>query len=524
MTTKIDNHAFYLSRWAVLCLVAVISAFFLLFYFYPYANDDFWFLSDIKRCASAAGKTDNLWSGLWDTCLWRYRTDNARLANTAFIFMLLVPRIIPSLISTISLGITYLLMLRLANVSKLSTFAIVSFFLCIFFPWNDSLFLIMYQMNYIWVCPWMLLSIHLFLNGNGTKPWIALAVGLVTGLSHEGFALPVIFSAVLMLLFRKVPVNKERLLLIIGLSAGTAWLLLAPSLHARTTMFNESLFKYSIGQRIRIMTVCIPLIIYMVLWTVCYIKKGWRKIALSNINLMCLSIGIATIPFYQYCFSTRSVAPLVIVSGIGVAWTVEAITHGKRQKLISMAASLLSLAFIATHLYATCRQVIVLHNNTNAIYKEYVSHKDKRVTIYAKETLNYQIPWIVLERANFINNYNKFTYKHLAALAGTPLHQILPIQLKDYHGQQDIVLPGNAGARLYGGLVIISCDQLPKTLDIENIQVTIGGNPHECDIFRFTGSDGKEYVLVDPVSSKLDLNRTPLAANCPELSENDHES
>ncbi len=98
--------------------IAVAGFFFTFFYFYPIAIDDYWFLNCIKSHATLAGHSDNLWHGLYGAAVDHYSWDNARLANTVYIFMLLMHHDVPAIISTIAFAAAYWLSLKLASANS----------------------------------------------------------------------------------------------------------------------------------------------------------------------------------------------------------------------------------------------------------------------------------------------------------------------------------------------------------------------------------------------------------------------
>lgn len=471
----------------------VTAAFSLMFYFYPYIGDNLWFLSAIHEHATKCGHPSTLLYGLYGAGKYHYLNDNARLANTILPGILLLPKWIPVLISTISFALTYALVLKFGNISSFTGFTVSTLLLCIALPWHDSMFITMFTMNYVWTGALMLFSIWWFLNG---KHHIlsSLILGIFMGVSHECFSIPLLFAFCCLIFLKKRKINAWRIAIMAGLLIGIIILYTTPAFIPRAASF---VIKGASPNRLNYLSSEISYYIYLIGWLVFALQKQYRERAFSTMQVVCLSLGFAVIPIHMFCYSPRATYPLVLVSIIGLLnlpWSD--ICH--INKWIKAAGCLLIYLFLSCHLYIACKDIYRLNNEMNAIFASLENQKPGQTIIYTDITYPHQLSWLSLCKMNFWNTTQQLTYKWYAEITGLPRCGVVPKVLKDYTGQYDEMIPGNAGAKLYKGLAILPLINFPGHVDRSKIYAQLAGRERAVGSEYFVGKDGKEYLVIIP--------------------------
>ena len=496
--------------------VFVTATFFIFFYYYPLALDDFWFLSNVRNFSITAEKP-GLFTGYIKSAQEHYLHDNARLANTLFIFFLLLPKIVSAMVSTLSFAVTYWLMIKLTKAHTPFWFMTITGVMCVGLPWQDNLFITMYAMNYVWSAPWMLASIFIFLIKPNFNKLAAFAIGLITGLSHEAFAIPLVCAFALIITIRHCKLTDCRKLMIAGLAVGILWFLLSPSFIER---FMRTIHIDPITlTRLNVLKIDLPFFVYLAIWIFSAIKKNTRAMAFSNICITMLVAGVAILAFHIFSTAPRATFPLVLLSAIGIITLLQKMSCGKAMaRILNFAVAPLILIFLVLHLVVACTYIIRLNRNINQIYTEYANHTKKAVCFFATLTENHRLPWITLSKANFIYNsqwefFQWNTFNLFANAKGVPQHTIVPLELKDYPAHEGIPLGGNLDAELYEGHIVFPMYKLRESGMQGTLFVTLGNSARISTLALFTGKDGKEYAVVFPVVLLSDFDRTPNAVN-----------
>lgn len=481
-------------------IIFVIATFSFLFFYYPVALDDYRFLDGINSYASTQNPKSTLF-GLWAKAIETYRFDNARLSNTLGLFMLVIPRWIPATITVIAFSISYLLVISLSRAHTPLWFSLASLLLCTVLPWHDNMFITMYSMNYVWTAPWMLLSIYLFIYRQKHPLWLAILTGIITGLSHEGFAVPTIGGLVLFLLIKRQKPNTIQSTLIISLFIGVLWLLLAPSLFARGSSFINDGTAFA---RLNAFATEWPFFIYAAFWGCCFLKKNLRHKTMQPIPLICLLIGISTIPLHLFCYAMRATFPMVLCAIIGGIWLAQSVWE-HIGNAVSISITLVASLFMVCHMVVACHYVFILHNEMEQLNTELARSPKVKTTIYTPLRYDYQTPWFTLCKSN--HRLKGWILTDQAGCFGTAEHTIVPAALKDYKGQYDSIIPGNAKAKLYDGYIICTLDGNLKNIEPSRFNIIFSGNNHEFYYVRFAGGDGKDYLLLIPHAKISDISR-----------------
>lgn len=166
-----------------------------------------------------------------------YKLVNGRLTNILMIIMVPMPHWLQSAMTGTLAGLMLMAVYRFIDGIRRTNhpawmFWTVAALLWLWFPWYNNLVSLDYKLNYI--LPSVLGVIYavgfFFCNPKcGSRNFaFCLAAAFLTGLSHEGFSLPLIGASVIMCLADKNE-RKKRILLTLTLAVGTAICVLAPS-------------------------------------------------------------------------------------------------------------------------------------------------------------------------------------------------------------------------------------------------------------------------------------------------------
>ncbi|MCM1067363.1 MAG: DUF6056 family protein [Muribaculaceae bacterium] len=209
---------------------------------YPRYLDDLWygiFASDYLR-----GLTDSVdTAALRDTLLHHWSTDNMRLCNTVFTFMLLLPKWIGGALGGLAIFASLILTGRIAGCRIGSMPApLLGLLLCLWsfcLPWYDCMTAECFQFNYIISTALALYVALVYLRRPYRRTWVYAALGLLCGLWHEGFAAPLAGAMTLIAVGRPAERSRRRTALICGLFAGLLWLALCPAATGRALPLAE---------------------------------------------------------------------------------------------------------------------------------------------------------------------------------------------------------------------------------------------------------------------------------------------
>ncbi len=344
----------------------------------------------------------------------------------------------------------------------------------------------------------MLACVFIFICKDNFNKWAGLGMGIFTGLSHEGFAVPIIFSMVVMLAFKLIPANKHRLFLLAGLVIGL--LCISPSVPLKFDGFMKS------AERLSVLKTEWAFYLYAIIWTVCFCSRKWRKFATNRMAVFCLLTGLAVIPIHLLCYRMRAIYPMVLVSIIGTAYLLKNCIGNCNRKSIIHAISALILVITFSHLAIASKDIIDLNKEIDVMNEEISKVTAESSTIYVPMRYDHQKSWATLGKANFISIclMNARQIKYLSSISKITT---LPTELKNYSGQYDSVIPGNAKALSYKGSFILPLKDGQDDIDYSALQIKFSGSWHTFQKIKFTGADGKNYLLLIPFAKISDFSR-----------------
>ena len=135
--------------WGIIAMVTI--AHILVYSIMPYTCDDFWYMTPLRDYCMGID-TSFPANGLWECWKYHYESDNIRLANVVFTFTLLIPKIFPSIMSGILVGVMLWLSSRLSGLSWRNPLllGVLALMLTFMLPWYEEMFTQCFALNYIW--------------------------------------------------------------------------------------------------------------------------------------------------------------------------------------------------------------------------------------------------------------------------------------------------------------------------------------------------------------------------------------
>lgn len=173
-------------------------AWWMLYQFCPLETDDLRFSLSFSGWVN--GTSDHInWTGAFQTVRDTYTIDNARFANTAEVFMMMLPRWIRALFS-LAIMLTFLLQTRRLSLAygRHSALPLI-FLLCVIrllMPWRENMESLDFVLNYM-VPVVLAMCVYISLTKSDGRKWPgtgACIAAFCVGFWHEGIALPLAVS------------------------------------------------------------------------------------------------------------------------------------------------------------------------------------------------------------------------------------------------------------------------------------------------------------------------------------------
>lgn len=189
-----------------------------------------------------------------DTWAEAYAIDNIRIAQLLLPICLIFPKWVNSMVIAIIWGIIVYLIFKAAKIDNKKSLLVPAGLALLLYglPWCDHFGAIAYQFNYVLSgFVFMLLLFYAGVFGHldkrasyPTKGWLqmlgAFAFGVLGGLMHEGFAVPVVCALVVLVIFYPRFRTLKNLFIICGVAVGAAVLLSVPGMRERAAVSASS--------------------------------------------------------------------------------------------------------------------------------------------------------------------------------------------------------------------------------------------------------------------------------------------
>jgi len=340
------------------CKSAVVAAFVISvlfsvgFYLFPLISDDLNYRLPFKETLPAG------YLNIHDVFVFLnrlYHYDNIRLANIVMVMLLPLPKWIGIAGSGCALFYVMTEGLRLSGVmDKPLLWSAWLFFVVFALPWGDQLYVFDFQLNYVWAASISLLSLRLFLN-NGLRAWKGLLIGLVAGLWHEGFSIPLVCALVVLMSVDMRYRSRSNKFMIAGVAIGLMVLLTAPAIFHRlkwTPWFDTRsniVYLYAV-----------PSLLYLSLSTAMAFTR-LRVRVLSPVNLALIIITVVAMAIMIVTLHGPRVGWLgIVASGIGMAYILSGVDFFSKSTTVRNIIAVSFVSLCALHLTAVdlmCRRL-----------------------------------------------------------------------------------------------------------------------------------------------------------------------
>lgn len=452
---------------AMLLIALVMYAIF--FAGMPLYADDLWY--------SVYLKSDRSLDAIIHTWKDHYLTDNARLSNILLVPLLLLPKWAASLLTVAAWGWVLCAGAKMAGLrsDSVSGWTLWIALTCFILPWYDSMGALCYQFNYILPSALSLICISLFCNSKRPRPLTCLLCGLLCGAWHEGFSLPIAGAMLLLYLSDSKTRTRDNALLLIGLGAGIAWLLVSPGFRARFQMVAEHESHLMFGS-ILMKTLLQPAILLSlaaILLLPLTHKERLRKFFTPLNLILLISMAGGYVMHLATLVSPRSGWWAEIAGLILLLEALRILFSGRIAPWLKCTAPLLLGGFTLWRLITIDIYSIQTGRDFRTALTEHEAAPHKAVFIDFPTELD--SPLIAMMSPDFTiflspTYQSQHNYYLNGGDAVTEELIVIPAALRKVTPQSGQPIEGNAGARMLQGQLFIPCDstftgEFPATVD-----------------------------------------------------------
>lgn len=460
------------------------------FYLFPLISDDLSYrLPFVSTIDDGYLRLSDICSSLSNL----YNYDNIRLANIVMILTILLPKWLTAAASAVMVGYVIVEGLRIAGCtrSKAAAMALASYVVLIL-PWQDQMYVFDFQLNYLWASAVSLLLLGNVLMSRGRLLPMAL-LGLVAGMWHEGFSIPLIAGMLTLFILSPAHRNKLNYTCFACLCLGALWLVAAPA-----TFYRLKWTPWFADRMNIVAVVSVPALAFVAVSAAIMLRK--RK----------ADTGLAVLAVIALCSTAIMLATKhgprvgwlgVLTAGIGLVYIMEKYArtalNGRAMLSVSAAAFLLSV----WHLSAVDVLCYRLGSETSEILSAY--RRDPRQTIFNRMTLRSDAPLVCMQRPYF----DWFAHQKTVALFGRYYGgsgpKVVPEQLRGFVPHDEEQLWGE----FYICKDYIVGPAESSEPDVVTLSADYGYGSRERLFYRvpFTSEgDGKEYAWYYPDGTSLD--------------------
>lgn len=434
----------------------------------PLYADDFWYSINIKDWVE--GRSGDIpWQGIYDTWYDHYVNDNARVGNVVYLFFLLMPKWVGSLLAALVLGAAVTKGFGLAGAGwRRSALVPAGLAMWSFLPaWYDSIGSMCYQFNYVmptglgvWLCAvWFSPR-----PARGCLPWAAFLAGLVTGCWHEGFGLSLLCGLGGTYILYPSLRTRRSLCVMAGLLAGLSWIFLAPSfMYKYHAVTGENVYGLS---RLVFVSVQHPALFAMLAAAaVSLSRRAWRRRVLADplsAGLLLSDLASFGIEFFTQRVPRAAwwcdAASILLFLRLCV-FTARRYWDGYSPRNI-VPAALLGLAALA-HQAAVDYYALRIRRAFHAALAEHAAHPGK--TVFADVVTEHDAPLICW----FMPDFTLFLAPTYYSFANMYYHDgdddrflAVPSELRGVTRESGHPVPGNTGLRETEGRLFMPTDSV----------------------------------------------------------------
>lgn len=378
---------------AIICVLCV--AFYGLYAYAHYVNDDYYFLQPFFNYKINGGALL-----ISEVLSWMCEqiTLNFRAANHISILLLLMPHWLADLLSVAMTMLMFISAMSLLKIKKVvsASASFIFALLIMILPWYDQIFNITFRVNYVWSSALALLFLNQFLNYNNSvtlyKKILLILLAFGASMMHEGASVPIGIGIIVQNILCRKSMSKGQSVMLIVFLLGVLFLVTTPGLSARIT---TSLYWRSVKSYILYM--CgynLPSLIFILLVIYALIRGYYKKMVEHNIPVYFVAAMVGCGIFMVSPVIRASWFP-TLFSIIGFVVLLKDVFAIRVKYRYALTIGLYSI--VLCHLGASCYYSKIIYSEWATIALKYEEGVDSNY--YSPITLEKDIPIITLGKA-----------------------------------------------------------------------------------------------------------------------------
>ncbi len=469
----------------------------------PYTCDDYWYMIPLREYCMGIDSTFPS-EALWECWLDHYQNDNIRLSNIVFTFTLLLPKIIPSILSGLFVGVMLWQSAKLVGISWRNPllFVLLLFGVSFLLPWYEQMFTQCFALNYVWATVLTLALALVFWNKHTKNISISILLGVIVGAWHEGFSVPLLVGFITYLALNRREINRQRIAIICAMIVGLLWLISAPGLQANVGYKTNTLqLSVVLGKLIKYH---VPLFILLLSVLVAATKKETRKQIIDPIFLSFVSICV-----------TGVLLNIITNVGARTGWmgylfgiiaTLYLCKNFKEQRYNYGKSILKRILIIIISLFLLIHYIVVVYyavkvkNEVEYVLEQYEKSPDGLV--FADVTYDYQALPLVWKKPYFeIFTYDLVMYwkdKYYNDCAKQM--RVIPTCLHNADKEIGEKVKGDNPFFIYHGFLYAPIDSSGNYEKMSYYEIDFGCTKKvlKCSNFAFTSTNGENFYFSFP--------------------------
>ncbi len=488
--------------WGTIVMFAIVHI--VIYAMMPYTCDDYWYMTPLRDYCMGIDVTFPS-EALWECWKYHYECDNIRLANVVFTFTLLMPKIIPSILSGLLVGVMLWQSSKLSGINYRNPLLLMllAFMLTFMLPWYEEMLTQCFALNYIWATALALwLAVVFFFKEKQPNIVLSCLMGILMGAWHEGVAGPLLVGFVAYILLCRSMINRSRLAIIVGLVIGLLWLANAPGL--QTNMVYKTIelqLSMVVGKLLLYHT---PLLILILSVLLASIKRNTRKLIFDPIFLsfvtICL-VGVALNLFTNVGVRTGWMGYLFAIISTLYLWkNMKELRYGRGKSLLKRVTTIAIALFLLVHYAIVIYYTIVVKQELEYVLEQYEKSLDGLV--FADVTYDYQVLPLAWKKPYFeIFTYDLVMYwkdKYYNDCAKQM--RVIPTCLRNADKEIGEKVKGDNPFFIYNGFLYAPIDSSGNYEKMSYYEIDFGCTKKvlKCSNFAFTSTNGENFYFSFP--------------------------
>lgn len=519
--------------WNMLWLALFLICIGVFIIFMPKGTDDYEYMRHLKPWFDSQGVElpeygGNLFKAgvpkeaIIETIRERYYSDNIRLGNVIAPLMLTLPKVIGSgVMALLFVAITlWIFKISGIRIRRSPLVPIGIFMLALGLPWKDSMGSLDFQLNYI-VPTFLNLQLLLLVKSIAKKEKklnVLERIGLlilviITAAWHEGFAIPMLFGLLALMVFKKRLRHVVEIeILVAGIIIGLFYLILSPGLWTRAIGRMGASINPDISTLVEIWPMLLALFIVLVL----SLKRGFRELLKDEIIICGLVMIVVSAAMYiqigmipRSCWWGNIVSIIVVLRIINRHGGIYRDGYSIKSGLFGA----MILMIVYAHLGAADYYVLRLRKDMLTNLQIWTQSPGR--SLFTTMPQFSEMPLICgylpdyrllggtfdESMAYYVDVYYENNGKIEASLRRTPV----PERLRNVTMQSGKEVAGAGGVREYQGALYVSADSI-KTLNLEPSylayrEIDYGKGYVDVTVLHLlfeSEADGKKYYYLKP--------------------------